>query len=157
MPFWPDGFRSERVGWEDVHPGWRFLRILDWFVDQRTPVSAPERYGEMTDAWMHDLQERICDDLSWPAPASLSSEWRTALTQWEAHGDTLGVFIQDDADRLRMSVELLATRQNRASQAVLAYVNPTGKARHWFAGIAAADSWDPYVNEGTMEQVQSAG
>lgn len=156
-PFWPDGFRGDDLHWEDIHPGWRFLQIIDWFIGRMRPTTTPLRYDQLTDRWMRGLQSEICSALRWPSPDVLCSEWRSKLAEWERVGSTGGFFIEDDLDRLRLSVELLATREKSPSQFALGYANPRGRSFHWFAGVSATDSCDPYVNEATMIEIQREG
>ena len=53
--------------WEDVHPGWRFVRIVDllkktWLTDNFSHLSGWENEDYL------NLSTHICEELSWPPP-----------------------------------------------------------------------------------------
>ena len=92
--------------WEDVHPGWRFVRILEFLRDQRPDLSEVPFLGTTFLHWYPpemDLElfiERTTEALGWPGPEKL---FRSALGK-------LGPEMEDDREFFDNCNRLLFSR-----------------------------------------------
>ena len=70
-------FANYQWKWEDVHPGWRFVRILEFLRDQRPDLAAVPFLGTEFLRWyppemdLETFLEQTTQGLGWPEPVEL--------------------------------------------------------------------------------------
>lgn len=146
LALWPP-FSSEgwigNPGWSDIHPGWRFVRILELLQNrspsQFTALSSP---ANISNAHFVALQDEWADALGWCRPGVLCNLWRKALeefSQRESHTPTLWS-IGEDSGRARSDYEYMRTRHLHPAAATLSYPDSLGLSRLWFQTVAVAQA-----------------
>ncbi len=79
------GYLDIREGliWEDIDPGWRFCRMIDYLKYLKSRNELPEYSSydlteEQKDEFYLDISERICTDFDWPTLKEIceSSQWK---------------------------------------------------------------------------------
>jgi len=135
IPIGPDGpipSANRDLGWKDVHPGWRFLRIAEFLQNRTTtPCNAPldEAYGR----WFEDLESEICDAFDWPTPCVIAESWSDYLQRGLANGTFDKRFLEDDSERARGSLEILGKRIATPALAAHEYRSADNNPELWFS------------------------
>ena len=144
-PFYPN-VGCDHWRWTDIHPGWRYLKVLLHLKDQHQDYHLFMSADDVSDEWFLDFEDTICNALAWPSPAFLASKW---LEYWErrAVGPTDRRFICDDIGRARATIELLATRVKRPFLMVMSYPGAESRNFHWFEAIT---TWQDHDGRITM-------
>ncbi|MGV2336159.1 MAG UNVERIFIED_CONTAM: hypothetical protein LVR18_19315 [Planctomycetaceae bacterium] len=139
IPIGPNGVslhqRSKKLRWEDIHPGHRFLRILE-LLNPKHFVGADHPLNGDYDAWFTEETSRICHLLDWPTPAQLAAEWLEAIELPE-HAN---IFVKDSPVLARVTRQLLQKRLECPSKAAHGYISAENDQDLWFGQVALLEA-----------------
>ena len=146
VPFFPDVDGNSRsdyaTGWQDIHPGWRFLRIVDFFRSSGKQWAPPDSYPGVFSEQHVQIQNEICERFNWPTPMDLASAWLLFLRKTLDSGEVVGSFPERfDRNRCIASCELLATHLRSPADVCYGILAPENRGRHWFSGVECDDGY----------------
>jgi len=142
--------------WHDIHPGWRYVRCLNYLKKNPRNWMPPRNLTADTDSWMVELQRELCLHFGWKSPVELSHSW----FQFLSHGHSGGfgkLFIADDRGRSAASLNLLNTRIAFPARFALGFPASHGHAVNWFACLLAADESRVYSDEQQEQRLEQLG
>lgn len=139
VPFGPEGW-LEGMTWCDVHPGWRFLIILDRIKEMQTGVSPHSFNLSMSDDDFDSLQTEWAEFLGWPTPRRLCEQWLSAMEKLNDEyntGKEVSRFwtIGDDSWRWRADADHLRTKLLHPGLSVTTRPETDGHEHLWFQSI----------------------
>lgn len=143
VPFKPDGW-VQGMEWRDVHPGWRFLKILDLLKTIKHPMTPFSSADAMTDEQFEALQSEWATMLGWPKASELANSWLAALEHTlEIHQKTDSSSapwtIRDDSWRWRGDADYLKTKLKHPGLSVITRPATHGYSHLWFQMMLAED------------------
>ena len=147
LALWPPYFPpiesisgSFELQWSDIHPGWRFLKVLSILKDRKewTPSA---RIDPNSDQWLQATQKEWCDLLGWPTPENLSHEWVLWLKSCHANRSTDKVWFNDDGARVAGALNLLHLKEKSPAITALGYPESTGSKVNWFEAVLMYDQY----------------
>lgn len=143
VPFGPSGW-TPGMKWHDVHPGWRFLTILDLLKNSEVEMTPFSSANVMSDGQFATLQTDWANKLGWPSPAELGDKWLEALEQAQADEENAvrrerSWTIRDDWWRWRGDADYLRTKQKHPGFSVTTRPATHGFAHLWFHLLLAED------------------
>ncbi|MCC7142237.1 MAG: hypothetical protein IT349_09070 [Candidatus Eisenbacteria bacterium] len=139
IPLAPPGDESRMLHWMDLHPGWRFLRVLEYLEDERVEFVSHDDFPGSFEARYEELQSEICDAIGWPRPRELAQAWENWLAgAWERR-TTGGYFLEGDSARLQAGGQLLATWRREPCNFSLGLSDFGGRSQLWFSALEVGD------------------
>lgn len=65
--------KGSEIAWEDIHPGWRFLKICQFLLDSKATFT----FHQVSDyaQYRDEFFGRVCTGLNWHTPAQIAKEW----------------------------------------------------------------------------------
>ena len=161
MPLGPNGAvpADARFGWEDIHPGWRFARILN-LLRQQTKWHVEPAITHGANDWVRSTQKEWCQQLGWPAPDELIDVWMAWLADGFRRQTLERRYIEDDRSRWAASLNLLAYRQSAPAAVLLGFPDAGGAAVNWFDAVFGPDEENVlhvYSDESRIAKVEALG
>ena len=143
VPFRPDGW-VQGMEWRDVHPGWRFLKILDLLKITNHPMTPFSSADAMTNEQFEALQSKWAIKLGWPKASELANSWLAALENvLDVHQKTdrcnVPWTISDDSWRWRGDADYLRTKLKHPGLSVITRPATHGYSHLWFQMLLAED------------------
>jgi hypothetical protein len=143
IPIGPHGLvsDSQSLRWEDVHPGWRFLKICSHLRSGGKPFVRIPRSLEQTDKIFRDLQLEWSSQLGWPSLDNLMMNWIEFLEATNEDGKYNGFFFETGKGHPRFlsSLAILARRFAFPYQVAMNYYDYSDVSVVWFPFILARD------------------
>ena len=159
VPFTPDGW-VQGMEWLDVHPGWRFLKILDLLKATDKPMTPFSSADAMTDEHFEGLQAEWAIQLGWPKASELARDWLAALESiLDIHQKTdrcdVPWTISDDSWRWRGDADYLRTKIKHPGLSVITRPATHGYSHLWFQMLLAEDPKSERMNFYTPPSLES--
>jgi hypothetical protein len=143
VPIGPRGLMSDGrpLRWEDVHPGWRFLRICSHLRSTGRPFVRIPKDLEETDKLYREIQAEWSSLFGWPVLDNLMMQWAEFLKGIIDDGNYSGFFFETGKGHPRFlsSLALIARRIPFPYQVVMNYYDYSDVAAVWFPFIVAKD------------------
>ena len=140
-PIGPEGCIENATGvycWRDLHPGWRFVRLLNLLRDNRHWHPCKD-YDQRVDRILQERQAAWCRYFHWPTPSEIGTAWQRFFDESLRRGECQGRFVEDDSVRVQSMLALQEYRLQHPSQVALLFPRCSGALFNSFTGVVGRE------------------